>query len=188
MQQKEDRIDSEDSLTGLLDEENVSYLAKDMGNIRHHELEDRVDPSTLSKHCVSLVSSGCGDNKELSKIWLSEKGTFDVSMLDGIEDIYWRGCLDKYDRFANQKEWRVCWLPSELNYEAKILHVGSLEDIIDIVPTKDIRRYLLKKYSGYVPEIITNNRRTVDGTESYGAFKGRMRDIDGTGEFVGEIG
>ena len=111
-----------------------------------------------------------------------------VSMLDGMEDIYWRGCLDKYDRFAKQKEWRVCWLPSELNYEAKILHVGSLEDIIDIVPTKDIRRYLLKKYSGYVPGIITNNRRTIAGTESYGAFKTRMRDIDGTGEFVVEIG
>ena len=142
----------------------------------------------LGKHCVSLVSSGCGDNKELSKNWLSENGPFDVSMLDGIEDIYWRGCLDKYDRFAKQKEWRVCWLPSELNYEAKILHVGSLEDIIDIVPTKDIRRYLLKKYSGYVPGIITNNRRTIAGTESYGAFKGRMRDIDGTGEFVVEIG
>lgn len=260
------RIDAEDSLTGLLDEENVSYLAKDMGimitpeeltsnaelgreladrvsfknaalsphlthtvqlpsvsmndfgdtvivikneaefrgriiaavkqlgdhcimgDIRYHELEDRVDPSTLGKHCVSLVSSGCGDNKELSKNWLSENGTFDVSMLDGIEDIYWRGCLDKYDRFAKQKEWRVCWLPSELNYEAKILHVGSLEDIIDIVPTKDIRRYLLKKYSGYVPGIITNNRRTIAGTESYGAFKTRMRDIDGTGEFVVEIG
>ena len=102
--------------------------------------------------------------------------------------IYWRGCLDKYDRFAKQKEWRVCWLPSELNYEAKILHVGSLEDIIDIVPTKDFRRYLLKKYSGYVPGIITNNRRTIAGTESYGAFKTRMRDIDGTGEFVVEIG
>ena len=58
----------------------------------------------------------------------------------------------------------------------------------DIVPTKDFRRYLLKKYSGYVPGIITNNRRTIAGTESYGAFKTRMRDIDGTGEFVVEIG
>ena len=77
MQQKEDRIDSEDSLTGLLDEENVSYLAKDMGNIRHHELEDRVDSSTLSKRCVSLVSSGCGDNKELSKKWLSYRHSTD---------------------------------------------------------------------------------------------------------------
>ena len=159
-----------------------------MGDIRYHELEDRVDPSTLGKHCVSLVSSGYGDNKELSKKWFLENGTVDVSMLDGIKDIYWRGCLDKYDRFAKQKEWRVCWLPSELNYEAKILHVGSLENIIDIVPTKDIRRYLLKKYSGYVPGIITNNRRTIAGTESYGAFKTRMRDIDGTGEFVMEIG
>ena len=77
MQRKEGRIDSEDILTGLLDEENVSYLAKNMGNIRHHELEDRVDSSTLSKHCVSLVSSGCGDNKELSKKWLSYRHSID---------------------------------------------------------------------------------------------------------------
>ena len=128
------------------------------------------------------------ENKVFQMIYVNKQGwniPKSYSMLDGIEDIY---CLDKYDRFAKQKEWRVCWLPSELNYEAKILHVGSLEDIIDIVPTKDIRRYLLKKYSGYVPGIITNTRRTIAGTESYGAFKGRMRDIDGTGEFVVEIG
>ena len=66
--------------------------------------------------------------------------------------------------------------------------MGSLEDIIDLVPTKDIRRYLLKKYSGYVPGTISNNRRTVVGTESYGAFKTRMGNIDGTGDFVAEIG
>ena len=48
-----------------------------MGNIRHYELEDRVDSSSLSKHCVSLVSSGCGDNKELSKKWLSYRHSTD---------------------------------------------------------------------------------------------------------------
>lgn len=177
------RIDAEDGLTGLLDEENVSYLAKDMGIMITPE--ELTSDAELGRELADRVSF---KNAALSPHLTHTVQLPSVSMLDGMEDIYWRGCLDKYDRFAKQKEWRVCWLPSELNYEAKILHVGSLEDIIDIVPTKDIRRYLLKKYSGYVPGIITNNRRTIAGTESYGAFKTRMRDIDGTGEFVVEIG
>lgn len=103
----------------------------------------------------------------LSSFWdFTKDGSFNLSMLDGIDNIYWRGCLDKYDRFASQKEWRVCWLPTERNFDAKILHVGSLDDIVDIVATKDIRRYLLNKYSGYVPGLISNVRKDTDGTES----------------------
>ena len=159
-----------------------------LGDVRYHDLVDRVDPGTMSRNSVTLISSE-GHNIESDNMpWLSGNGTFNMSILDGVDDIIWRGCLDKYSRYAAQREWRICWLPREHNYEAKTLSVGSLEDIIDVVDAKDIRRYLLKMYRGYTPGIIDTIRRDTAGTTSYKAFKERMKEIDGTGDFIFEIG
>ena len=158
-----------------------------MGDIRYHPMMDRVDPSTMNRHSVTIISSEHPEGDE-KKFNYAADGVFNLSILDGVKDIYWRGSLDKYDRFARQKEWRICWLPEERNYEAKTLPVGSLEDIIDVVETKDIRSYLLRKYKGFYPGIVEISRRQSSGTCSYKDFKEYMKSTDGLGDFVAEIG
>lgn len=156
-----------------------------MGDIRYHRLEDRIDSTTMNNHSVTIISSKAYINKD--KDWLTEDGSWKLSDLEGLDDIYWRGCLDKYDMYSFQKEWRICWLPKELDYKDRILPVGRLDDIIDIVETSNIRKYLLNKYKGYMPGIVGSIRKTVCGTESYRAFCDRMKSIDGLGDYILEI-
>lgn len=158
-----------------------------MGDIKYYPMMDRSGPATMNRHCVTVISSEHHEGDD-SKSNYTADGTFNISLLNGVKDIYWRGSLDKYDRYARQKEWRICWLPGERNYEAKTLSVGSLEDIIDVVETKSIRSYLLNKYKGFYPGIIETPRRRVSGTCSYRDFKEYMKSIDGLGDFVVEIG
>lgn len=158
-----------------------------MGDVRYHDLLDRVDPAAMQRNSVTIISSQAqGDHTD--KASFAADGVFNMSILDDMKNIFWRGSLDKYSGYASQKEWRVCWLPEERNYEAKTLEVGPLEDIIDVVDTKNIRSYLLKKYRGYTPGIVNTIRSTQYGTESYRDFKERMKGIDGLGDFVMEIG
>lgn len=159
-----------------------------MGDVRYHPMMDRVDPKILERHHVTLISSTDAGTTDVSSQWLNSDGSFNLSMIETIEDVYWRGVLDKYDIFGVQKEWRVCWLPDEHNYEGKILKVGSLEDIVDVVDTRDIRKYLLQRYRGYIPGFIKESRREIDGTDSYRAFMKMLKGIDGTGELVMEFG
>ncbi len=151
-----------------------------LGDVRYHPMADRVEPNTMNRHSITVVSSD-GQEDSDTRMGFTMDGTFHLSVLDGIEGIYWRGALDKYNKFAHQKEWRR-------NYAPKILPVGSLEDIIDIVETKDIRPYLLKKYKGYFPGIVNSTRKQICGTESYHDFKEYIKTIDGLGDFVMEIG
>lgn len=161
-----------------------------MGDVRYHPLLDRVDPKTMKKHSITVVSSNHtpeARNFEDNR-WLTGDGTFHLNDFKNAKDILWRGVLDKYDVYALQKEWRICWLSDERNYKAKALPVGSLDGIIDIVKTENIREYLLELYRGYTPGIVQSSRRNECGTESYVDFKERMKEIDGRGDFVMEIG
>ncbi len=158
-----------------------------IGDVRYHNLVDRVDPTSMNRHHITIISSE-NDNGSSDKPWLTGNGTADISILNGVHDIIWMGCLDKYSIFASQREWRICWLPKERNYKEKRLQVEPLEDIIDIIPTTDIRRYLLQRYKGFIPGIIDTVRRTTAGTESYKEFKKRMIAIGGAGDFILEIG
>ena len=158
-----------------------------LGDIRYHHMLDRVDPSTVHRHSMTIISSG-HHAKNRDEISFTKDGIFHISLLDGIEGIYWRGPLDKFDLYAHQKEWRVCWLPYLRNYEAKVLSVGPLDDVIDIVATENIRSYLLKRYKGYYPGIVKSIRKYTCGTESYRDFKNYMKTIDGLGDFIAEIG
>lgn len=161
-----------------------------MGDIRYHQLVDRVDPSTMNRHSVSLIATN--STPDSGNDWFEEdlklKGAFDISLLEGIDGVYWRGCLDKYAIYGGQKEWRICWLPDIKDFEAKILSVGRLDDIIELVKTEAIREYLLDKYKGYIPGVIQNSRRSEFGTMRYKEFKEMMKGIDGTGEFVLDVG
>lgn len=161
-----------------------------MGDIRYHKIEDRVDSRTLDMHSITLVPSVPGGVDFSDEKWpIKGNGCFSIGMLSGIkDDIYWRGCLDKYDNYGVQNEWRICWLPEELDYHDKTLSVGRLDDIIDIVKTEDIRTYLLNnRYKGYIPGFVSNPRKDVCGTETYEDFMERMKRIDGMGDFVFEV-
>ena len=161
-----------------------------MGDVRYHPLIDRVDSGTMNRHSITVVSSN--HTPEITdfddKRWLTKDGSFCLDDIKNAKGILWRGVLDKYDAYWIQKEWRICWLPEERDYKAKTLQVGSLDDIIDIAETEDIRDYLLNRYRGYLPGIVQGNRRDVCGTESYKDFKERMKRIDGLGDFVMELG
>ncbi len=141
----------------------------------------------MMRNSITVISSKNSDGSDKTSSFAKD-GSFNISILDGIDEIYWRGCFDKYDNFAHQKEWRVCWLSDERNYEPKVLKVGPLKDIIEIVETKDIRDYLLNKYRGYIPGIVQGTRKQIIGTESYKSFKDYVKSIDGLGEFVVDIG
>ena len=168
-----------------------------MGDIRYHRIEDRVDPSTLNMHSVTAISSMLDKIDFSDKEWpAKENGFFHVSEISGAkDDIYWRGCLDKYDNYEFQNEWRICWLPEELNYHDKELSVGRLDDIIEIKNTEEIRTYLIDEiYKGYIPgspkaflSSPNRHRRDISGTETYETFMERMKNIDGMGDFVFEI-
>lgn len=119
------RIDAEDGDSGLLDEDNAAYIFKNqteferrvknavvatggrviMGDIRYHSMMDRVAPTTMKRNSITVISSEHRED-DGNKINYATDGTFNISVLNGAEDIYWRGSLDKYDRFARQKEWR----------------------------------------------------------------------------------
>ena len=79
-------------------------------------------------------------------------------------------------------------MPEEHNTEAKILHCGSLEDIIDAVEAKNIRQYLLKKYAGYLPGVIERleGDKRCKGTISYRGFMDKVEHIDGMGQLIFE--
>lgn len=147
------------------------------GDIRYHQIQDRSNPEGLqmSPH-VSLISSG-------------DSGLFDMKELTkGCPDIIWYGCLDKYTIFENQKEWRVCWLPEEKNREAKILHVGRLDDIIELVPREKLRERLMEMNPGYFPGYVSQTRMNFKGTMSYGQFRRKIERIDGKCRMIMEIG
>lgn len=151
------------------------------GNIVYHEMKDRLEPAAIGRHHFSFVLRAKDGNTAIFNV---------KEVLKDRDDIIHLGCLDKYTPYSFQKEWRVCWLPKEYNTEAETLHCGSLDDIIDIIPTKDIRSYLLKKYRGSIPGEIINPSiaRGVKGTMSYKQFMRRIEDIDGMSTVLCEIG
>ena len=97
------------------------------------------------------------------------------------------GCLDKYDKYQAQKEWRICWLAREHNYERKILNVGDVHDIVEIIPRELVRKRLLEMYPGYIPGYVTTKRDRHYGTISYAEFKKKVEQVDGLGKILLEV-
>jgi hypothetical protein len=152
------------------------------GDIRYHKMRDRKNPDSdpTKRHSVSILSYG------LSKD--GSEGLFDMKnvVCDGA-NIIWYGCLDKYEPFRSQKEWRVCWLPKERNFDAAELDVGPLDDIIELVPTNRIRQRLLELNPGYIPGFVNTDRKNTRGTVLYDEFKKIVEGIDGKCRVIMEI-
>jgi hypothetical protein len=104
------------------------------------------------------------------------------------DDAILYGSLDKYDIYAKQKEWRICWLPETNNYAPKILRVGDLRDIIEIVPVSELEKKLLSIFPGYFLGYVDKTRKRCMGTMSYRDFKRRVESIDGKCRLILDIG
>jgi hypothetical protein len=144
-----------------------------IGDIRYHDIQDRLEPAKIGGHNISLIS----DQEYLL-----------ANILTGRNDVIRYGCLDKYSKYAHQKEWRICWLPSINNHEAKWLRVGDLSDIIEIVSSKKIEDKLVDLYPGYYLGQTNECRTRCSGTVTYPKFKRIVESIDGKCQIMFEIG
>lgn len=164
------------------------------GNVRYHDMMDRIDPGTMMKNSVSIIMEKTVDDTSATagSIPGLDKSTAVVNIheiLKGRDDVIHLGSLDKYYPYIKQKEWRICWLSEVHDTKPKYLHCGRLDDIIEVVPTKDIRKYLLRKYPGYIPGITErlNEPYESKGTVSYKAFKDTVENIDGLSTVLFEL-
>lgn len=123
------------------------------------------------KHHVTLISDKC----------------INITNIIDKNTIKMYGCLDKYDKYQAQKEWRICWLPKEHNHERKILNVGDLHDIVEIIPREQVRKRLLEIYPGYIPGYVTTKRDRNYGTISYTEFKKKVEQVDGLAKILLEV-
>lgn len=146
-----------------------------IGNVQYHKMQDRTEPDKFGKrNHLTLILEGLSMN-------------IDSEFIDDVQAISY-GCLDKYDRFKNQKEWRICWLPHTKNLEGKILNVGKLDDIIELVPRETIKRKLLEMYFGHIPGFIDVNIKYSTGTTSYEQFKEIIENIDKKCQIIFDFG
>lgn len=151
-----------------------------MGNVSYHNMVDRMDGCTVfNKESMSIAMSCDGSNSDFNA----------NNILEGRNDVIHYGCLDKYSPFKKQKEWRICWLPERRDTDAKILHCGPMDDIFEFVPTSQIRRHLMKKYSGFIPGIIESidGEYECEGTVSYREFMDTVEKIDGSTTMIVEV-
>lgn len=144
-----------------------------VGDVRYHPIKDRLDPSTLNKPHMTIMPDALFDMKLLS---------------DGRDNIISYGSLDKYDVYAKQKEWRICWLPDIRNHEPQYLHVGDMSDTIEIMPTSELISKLQSIFPGYFLGYVKETRNRCIGTLSYKEFKGKVESIDGKCRPMFEIG
>ena len=70
----------------------------------------------------------------------------------------------------------------------KILNVGKLDDIIELVPRESIRQRLLEMYFGHIPGFIDENIKYSTGTISYVQFKELIENIDKKSQIIFDFG
>lgn len=148
-----------------------------IGDVQYNDIIDIY--KLHNKHHATVISYPKGESD----------GLFDIkSIISGLPSVIQYGCLDKYKTFSSQNEWRICWLPEKHDFDRKELHLGDLRDIIEIIPTKQIRKRLLSLYPGYIPGFIETNRVNRCGTLSYKDFKRKVENIDGKCRLIFDIG
>lgn len=139
------------------------------GSVEYHHAEDE---RLYTHNSVTSVSDG-------------DTGLFDLKNLPCGNSSY--GCLDKYDKYASQKEWRICYLADELNCDDKTIDVGDLSDVIEVVPSEIISEYLIAKYSPRNFGEIHNNDFSIAGNVGYSKFKNKIENIDGKCRMILDI-
>lgn len=97
------------------------------------------------------------------------------------------GCLDKYVKFAEQREFRICWLPRKHDHQRKVLDIGPTDDLFDIIKADELNIYLLKKYPGHSFNYINPRTPVFDGNVTYNTFKKRVEKITGACTLILDI-
>ena len=147
-----------------------------IGDVRYHDMVDRAEPKTKFRHTISLKTDKACLNIS------------DITRSIDPRDVIHYGVLDKYTRFLEQREFRVCWLPKKKDESARILHIGDIRDLIKVVETKNLRTELLNMYPGhYLGETIWEPG-AVMGNTSYMQFTKSIESIDGMCRILLEIG
>lgn len=144
-----------------------------VGDVMYHKMFERSNVDTHNKkHSVTFISPEPANIDSLLKI---AKTLLPMVVLINMKSL-------------KSKEWRVCWLPKELNNKPKILSVGDISDIIEVVPSDKISERLLEMFPSYIPGILENEKAKVNGTVSYSKFKKLVEKIDGKCQVITEFG
>lgn len=140
-----------------------AYIA---GDVRYHSVEDK---RLYNRPSITLVSevTGGGDS---------------VFHLNQIPEEYRLkrryGCLDKYDKYSNQKEWRVCYLPREYNTNDETVEVGALNGVATTIRSDMVYAYLLEKFKPCALGDIREDFRRTWGSFTYLDFQKKIEKID----------
>lgn len=97
------------------------------------------------------------------------------------------GCLDKYVYFKAQREYRVCWLPNVHDHERKNLDIGPAQDLFDVIPARDLRKYLREKYPKHKFGQTYMRKPHRTGTDSYDQFMNKVESINGLCSLIFEV-
>ncbi len=118
---------------------------------------------------------------------LSDKPILNLSIAQKYAKSKSYGCLDKYVKFAEQREFRICWLPQKHDYQRKVLDIGPADDLFDVIEADDVNMYLLKRYPGHSFNYINPREPTFDGNVTYDTFKKQVEKITGACTLILEI-
>lgn len=146
------------------------------GDVRYHMPVDSTRPDFRPVHTITLASSG-------------ENGVIPMQRLLNIAKTVTKfGCLDKSIGYANQKEWRICYLPQKNDTEPGRLEIGDLSDVAELVPVSELRKKLLQMNPFHIPGTLNIKRTNSRGTLHYKEFKEKVEQIDGKCRILLDIG
>lgn len=80
-------------------------------------------------------------------------------------------CFDKWDKYAYQREWRICLNRNNKEITPYRLEIGSLSDIAFIVPAEMLYPALFKWLGSITVENLLFYLPKYDGTVTRGRFK-----------------
>lgn len=160
-----------------------------IGDVRYHGIADRAELGARPKHTVTVMSAEKREEEQTGDP-VSDLGLYDYNDLVSKypEHTFHYGCLDKFDRYKNQKEWRICYLPVEKDTKDVKLHVPGLSSCLEFLPAKDLRTRLLQMEPGTIPGIVEGKRTYSRGTMHYRDFINVIEKIDGRCRIALDIG
>lgn len=90
-----------------------------------------------------------------------------------------KDCFDKTRYYEEQREWRICLFRNLKEDRPYVLDVGNLSDIVDIIESKEIRKYLLDKYAPCLDADVPPQYGAFDGNVTRKEFKKKLYEYDG---------
>lgn len=90
-----------------------------------------------------------------------------------------KDCFDKTKDYEEQKEWRICLFRNRKEDTPYILDVGDLSDIVDIIASKEVRKYLIDKYSPCLDAEVLPQYSVFDGNVTRKELKEKLYEYDG---------